>query len=215
MNFIDENILKYAIEHTEQESPLLQEIREYTQKNTALPTMLSGPIISATLKLFTYLTNAEIIFDIGTFTGYSAVSFAEASQENAVIHTFDKDEHIINIAKGFFEKGGFEKKIKTHCGEILTVLPDILDSVPKVDLAFIDADKTHYKEIFKLIFEKLRKGGVIIIDNVLWSGKVLQSPAPGPLSAGIQKVNELVRNLDGVHRVFLPVRDGNYIIFKL
>ena len=215
MHFIEEKILNYSIEHTEKESPLLKKIREYTQENTALPQMLSGPLISSMLKLFTYLTNAKIIFDIGTFTGYSAVSFAEASDDDTIIHTFDKDEYILSIAEKFFREGGHHNKIKTHCGEILQVLPEVVESVPYVDLAFIDADKANYKQIFEIIFTKLRKGGIIIVDNVLWSGKVLEEPPPGPLPAGIKQLNNYVKNLENIHRVFLPVRDGNYIVYKL
>ncbi len=215
MNFIDEKIVAYAETHSEQESELLKEIREWTLENMAMHVMLSGRLISSLLKLFARLTRAETLFDIGTFTGYSAVSLAEATPETAKIYTFDRDENVLKFASQFFEKGGFQEKIIIKKGEVLPTIKRTLQEIEKLDLVFLDADKANYLYIFKECFPYLRSGGIFIVDNVLWSGRVMENPLPGPLAEGIKKLNDYVKTLDNVHKVFLPIRDGVYLIYKL
>ncbi len=215
MNFIDEKIVAYAEAQSEPESALLKEIREWTLENMAMHVMLSGPLISSLLKLLARLTRAKTIFDIGTFTGYSAVSFAEATSGETKIYTFDRDENVLQFASRFFEKGGFDKKIIIKKGEVLPVIKETLKEINALDLVFMDADKSNYLYIFQECFPYLRSGGVFIVDNVLWSGRVLEEPRPGPLAEGIRKLNDYVKTLNGVHKVFLPIRDGVYLIYKL
>jgi caffeoyl-CoA O-methyltransferase len=203
MEFIDEEIERYVYNHTASEGELLARLQKETQDSLNYPQMLSGRTVGRFLKLQAQLLGARRILEVGTFSGYSALSMAEALPKDGRLYTCDEDPAAIAVAKRYFAESPHGSKIIMLEGNALDSIADLNETF---DMAFIDADKTNYLNYFNAILPILRSGGLIVADNVLWSGKVL---APKEESDhAIHQFNEKVYRDERVEVLMLPVRDG-------
>lgn len=209
LTLVDQKIEDYAIAKSEPTEALLKELIAETYEKTEIPQMLTGPIEGRFLKMMVQVSGAKRILEVGMFTGYSALSLAEGLPDGGELMTCEIDPEVIEIAKRYFARSPHGKKI--------SVLPGpALDSIAKLkgpfDLAFIDADKENYLNYYEAILPLLKQGGVLLVDNVLWSGKVLNPKDES--DHAIVKLNERVASDDRVNKVLLPVRDGIFFIRK-
>ena len=206
MNFLPENIDDYAVKHSEDEPKLLKELSKETWQKVLIPRMLSGHFQGRILSMLSKLVNPKSILEIGTYTGYSALCLAEGLQKEGILHTIDKNEELVDFQKKYFDKSDYKNQIKQYLGNALEIIPTINDTF---DLVFIDADKPNYSNYFHAIINKMNKGGVIISDNVLWSGKVV-APIDKKDSSTLEivKYNTLLKNDNRIETVLLPIRDG-------
>jgi len=212
MQTTDIDLEKYAEDFTTDESPLLQKLYRETNLKILYPQMLSGKLQGSLLKMISKMIRPEKILEIGTFTGYSAICLSEGLAANGVLHTIEVNPELEEMIRRYFAEAGIYDKVKLHIGNALDIVPTLDDTF---DLVFIDADKENYLNYFKMIFDKVRKGGFILADNVLWGGKVLKkTPSSDTESNGIKEFNEYVKNDDRVENVLLPIRDGVMIIRK-
>ena len=169
MNFLPENIDKYVVKHSEDEPELLQQLTRETYQKILQPRMLSGHYQGRVLSMISKLVNPKKILEIGTYTGYSAICLAEGMQESGELHTIDINEELFGFQRKYFDKSGYGEQIIQHLGNALDIIPKLDQTF---DLVFIDADKENYTNYFKAIIDKLNSGGIILSDNVLWSGKI-------------------------------------------
>ena len=206
MNFLPNNIDSYAVNHSENEPKLLKQLSRETWRKVLIPRMLSGHFQGRILSVLSKLVNPKSILEIGTYTGYSALCLAEGLQKEGILHTIDKNEELVDFQKKYFDKSDYKNQIKTYLGNALEIIPTIKD---KFDLVFIDADKPNYSNYFHAVIDKMHKGGVIISDNVLWSGKVVETIDKQDTSTlEIVKYNTLLKNDKRIETVLLPIRDG-------
>lgn len=206
MNFISEDLQNFANQHSQEEPQLLQELNKETWQKVLIPRMLSGRFQGRLLAMLSKLIKPKAILEIGTYTGYSALCLAEGLAQDSVLHTIDYNEELAWIQKKYFDKSEYKNQIQTHLGKALEIIPT-LDL--KFDLAFIDADKTNYINYFEAILPKMNKGGLILSDNVLWSGKVLfEADEKDKDTQALQKYNQLLALDNRVENLLLPVRDG-------
>ncbi len=209
MDFISEDIENYAYEHTEAENPLLEALEKETYETLEIPQMTTGRIEGRFLKLLAQLIGAKRILEIGTFGGYGTLSMAEALPADGTLVTCDVDPVAIAFARKYFAKSGHGHKITLLEGPAL----ESLKALPgPFDMAFIDADKENYLNYYEAILPLMRQGGLIVADNVLWSGRVL-NPIDSSDKA-IHKFNQTIRQDSRVEPVMLTVRDGIYCIRK-
>lgn len=206
MEFISEDLDNYIVNHSEDEPELLQQLVRETFQKVLQPRMLSGHYQGRILSLISKLIHPKTILEIGTYTGYSALCLAEGLQQNGKLHTIDVNEELYDFQRKYFDLSGFGTKIHQHLGDALDILPTLnLD----FDLVFIDADKEDYPKYFHLIIEKLNSGGIILSDNVLWSGKVVEPLSEDDLATkSILEYNLLLKNDARIETVMLPIRDG-------
>jgi len=206
MEFISKDILEYANLHSQKEPALLQELNRETWQKVLIPRMLSGAYQGRLLSMLSKLINPKQILEIGTYTGYSALCLAEGLSSDGQLHTIDHNEELATIQQKYFNKSAYKNQIKTYLGEAL----DIIENFEiKFDLAFIDADKVNYPNYFKAIVPKMNSSGLILSDNVLWSGKVLQqADAKDKDTQALQNYNKLINDDPRVESVLLPIRDG-------
>jgi predicted O-methyltransferase YrrM len=206
MHFISQELEDYIEQHSEKEPALLAALNKETYRKILLPRMLSGHFQGRVLSMLSKLIRPINILEIGTFTGYAALCLCEGMQENGQLHTIDIKEELVDFQRKYFNKSPWGNQIVQHLGEAISILPT-LDI--KFDLVFIDADKENYINYFELILPKMNKGGIILSDNVLWSGKVLEPLQKNDLSTKILlEYNELLKNDVRVETVLLPIRDG-------
>lgn len=206
MDFIPKEINDYVERHTQEEPKILKELNVETWQKTMLPRMLSGAYQGRLLSMISKLISPKYILEIGTFTGYSALCLAEGLKDNGKLITIDKNEELEPIFSKYFEKSEYSTKIEYIIGDAIEVIPSISY---KFDLVFIDADKCNYINYFNIVIDKLNKGGVIISDNVLWSGKVVKSTEKKDLDTKILKeYNLLLKNDPRIETIILPIRDG-------
>ncbi len=206
MHFISQELEDYIEQHSEKEPALLAALNKETYQKILLPRMLSGHFQGRVLSMLSKLIRPINILEIGTYTGYSALCLCEGMQESGQLHTIDIKEELVDFQRKHFDKSPWGKQIVQHLGEAVDIIP-ALDL--KFDLVFIDADKENYLNYFELILSKMNKGGIILSDNVLWSGKVLEPLQPNDLSTKIiMEYNELLKNDPRVETVLLPIRDG-------
>ncbi|MDB4025619.1 O-methyltransferase [Flavobacteriaceae bacterium] len=206
MNFLPEKIDDYSVSHSQKEPQILQELTKETWQKVVNPRMLSGAFQGRVLSMISKLIQPKNILEIGTYTGYSAICIAEGLQEHASIDTIDKNEELADLQNKYFEKSGFRNKIIQHVGPALEIIPTIHK---KFDLVFIDADKSNYSNYFHLIIDKMNKGGVILSDNVLWSGKVVEKLDPKDQDTkALLEYNKLLNTDKRIETVLLPIRDG-------
>ena len=206
MHFISQELENYIEQHTEKEPELLAALNKETYQKVLLPRMLSGHFQGRVLSMLSKLIRPVNILEIGTYTGYSALCLCEGMQENGSVHTIDIKEELVDFQRKHFDKSPWGKQIEQHLGEALDIIPT-LDL--KFDLVFIDADKENYINYFELIVPKMNKGGVILSDNVLWSGKVIEPLQSNDLSTKVLvEYNQLLKNDPRVETVLLPIRDG-------
>lgn len=213
MDFLPDAIQQYAEQHTDTESTLLNELTRETHKKVLMSRMISGHLQGRVLSMLSQMIRPHRILEIGTFTGYSALCLAEGLADGGKIITVDKNEELEVMARRFFAKSGYEEVIDYHVAEATELIPEIDGPF---DLVFIDADKINYYNYFKLVLEKVRPGGFIIADNVLWSGKVVETGKKiDKDTQALQDFNRLVHADDRVEKVLFPIRDGLMVIRKI
>ena len=206
MHFLSEDLEDYIEQHSQNEPELLAQLNKETYQKILLPRMLSGHFQGRVLSMLSKLIRPMTILEIGTYTGYSALCLCEGMQDNGILHTIDIKEELVDFQRKYFDKSNWGNQIVQHLGEALDIIPTI---DLKFDLVFIDADKENYINYFNMIISKMNKGGIILSDNVLWSGKVLEEPDPNDISTSILKeYNQLLKNDTRVETVLLPIRDG-------
>jgi len=210
MNFLAEHLEAYVQQHSEQEPDLLQDLARETHLKVLQPRMLSGAYQGRLLSLISKLITPKHILEIGTFTGYSALCMAEGLHENGRIDTIDVDEELTDLQRRYFDASSYGKQIFQHLGNAADIIPTLNGSF---DLVFIDADKEQYPLYFDLIIDRIQVGGLIIADNVLWSGKVVTN-ATDEATQTLQQFNKKVVEDTRVETVLLPVRDGLTLIRK-
>ena len=207
MHFIPEELDDYVVAHSENEPELLQQLNRETYQKILAPRMLSGHYQGRILSMISKLANPKNILEIGTYTGYSALCLAEGMQANGELHTIDVNEELIDFQRKYFDKSGYGKQIFQHLGNALDIIPKIDKAF---DLIFIDADKENYSNYFNVIIDKLNTGGIILSDNVLWSGKILDTTfkKDDTSTPALIEYNDLLKNDKRVETVVLPIRDG-------
>ena len=206
MHFISQELEYYIEHHYEKEPQHLAALNKETYQKILLPRMLSGHFQGRVLSMLSKLIRPVNILEIGTYTGYSALCLCEGMQENGQLHTIDIKEELIDFQRKHFDKSPWGNQIVQHLGEAIDIIPDLN---LKFDLVFIDADKENYINYFEMIVPKMNKGGIILSDNVLWSGKVLEPLQKNDLSTKILlEYNQLLNNDPRVETVLLPIRDG-------
>jgi len=206
MHFISQELEDYIENHSQKEPELLAALNKETYQKILLPRMLSGHFQGRVLSMLSKLIRPKNILEIGTYTGYSALCLCEGMQENGILHTIDIKEELVDFQRKYFDKSPWGNQIIQHLGEAVDIIPT-LDV--QFDLVFIDADKENYLNYFELIVPKMNKGGIILSDNVLWSGKVLEPLQPNDSSTKILlEYNKLLKNDSRIETVLLPIRDG-------
>ncbi len=205
------SIEEYVLSHIDKEPEVLSWLTRETHLRTLKPRMLSGHLQGRMLKMFCSMMSAKRILEIGTFTGYSALCMAEALPEDGELHTLEINDEMEEFLDEVFEKSGMAEKIHLHIGDASQIIPQ-LDGL--FDVVFMDGNKRHYSEYFDVVFPKLRLGGLLIADNTLWDGHVLEDSKDAQ-TVGIQKFNDKVLSDDRVERVIVPVRDGMTLIRKI
>lgn len=212
MDFIAETIQAYSEVHTEQESELLKKLNRETNLKVGQPRMLSGHLQGRMLSFLSKLVQPEFILEIGTYTGYSAICLAEGLKPQGKLITIDPNEETNLFAKKYFESSPFSKQIELVKAQALDIIPKIDEAI---DLVFIDADKKNYLNYYKAVIDKVRSGGLIIADNVLWSGKVLEDVTKMDVDTKlIHEFNQFVNKDERVENLLLPVRDGLMLLRK-
>jgi caffeoyl-CoA O-methyltransferase len=206
MNFLPDALDDYVVAHSEDEPALLQQLTRETYQKILQPIMLSGPYQGRILSMISKLVNPKSILEIGTFTGYATLCLAEGLQKDGEIHTIDVNEELVDFQRKYFDKSEYGTQIFQHLGSAIDIIPTLNKTF---DLIFIDADKPNYVNYFHLIIDKLNVGGIILSDNVLWHGKVIEPLQPDDTSTkAILDYNNLLKNDNRIETVILPIRDG-------
>ncbi len=211
MDIINEDFQRYAEEHSTGESELLRRINRDTHAKVLMPRMLSGHLQGRVLAMISQLMRPKRILEIGTYTGYSAICLAEGLAEDGKLVTLDINEELEHRVRNYIEEAGLSQKIQYMIGNALEIIPALTDTF---DLVFIDADKENYPRYFDLVIDRVRPGGVILADNVLWSGKVLQEKQDKDTKA-VDAFNKKIQADKRVENVLLPIRDGIFMIRKV
>lgn len=211
MELLTEGLQIYLEQHCQSEPELLRYINRETHLKVPMPRMLSGHYQGRVLSFLSKIISPSRILEIGTYTGYATLCLAEGLKEDGIIHTIDINAELEERVQQYFDSSRFSTKIEYHIGNAMTVIPG-LDEI--FDIVFIDADKKNNESYYDLVFEKVKKGGLIIVDNVLWSGKII-SGATDKDTEAIRCFNEKVSNDQRTEKFILPVRDGLFIIRKL
>lgn len=206
---VSNEIDKYVSEKTKSDSSLLKEVSEITKNDVLYPQMLTGPVAGQFLKMLVLIQQPRLIVEVGTFTGYSALSMAEGLPENGRIITCDIDPVATKVAQEAFDKSKFTHQITLVMGPALETIGRIDEPI---DMAFIDADKANYPAYYETLIEKTRSGGLIVIDNALWSGDVIDPKDDD--SKAIDQLNTIIAHDERVENVLLTVRDGIHLVRK-
>ena len=213
MNIIDQGLLKYIEGHSTPEDDILKELNRETYAKVLRPRMLSGHLQGKLLEMLTRMIKPTSVLEIGTYTGYSAIAIAKALEPKSVLHTIEINPELEDFARSFFQKAGVTNKIQFYIGNALEIIDRI--NIP-FQMVFIDADKTNYINYFEMVLPKMPKGGFIIADNVLWSGKVLEDTHHNDKEAiAIKQFNEYIQKDSRVENLMLPFRDGITLARKL
>ena len=206
MQFLPEELDDYVVKHSQDEPELLQQLNRETYQKILLPRMLSGHYQGRLLSKISKLVNPKNILEIGTYTGYSAICLAEGMDVSGELHTIDINEELYDLQRKYFDKSGFGHQIIQHIGNALDIIPK-LDM--NFDLIFIDADKENYSNYYNCIIDKLNPRGIILSDNVLWSGKVIEALEPDDTSTkALIEYNTLLKEDQRIETLVLPIRDG-------
>ena len=210
---IDKAIDQYLVSHIEDESPLLARLYRQTQVLMVNGRMCSGHLQGSLLTLLSKLVRPSRILEIGTYTGYSALCLVNGLSADGILHTIEINDELELLAASFFEESGFRERIIQHIGDAEDVIPQLNE---KFDLVFIDADKRKYLSNYNLVFPKVAIGGVIIADNTLWAGKVVQKVvANDDQTIGIMQFNDFVKTDTRVETFMIPIRDGMTVLRKI
>lgn len=213
MEFIDEQIEAYALAHSQPENDVLKKLNRETHLKVLSPRMLSGHLQGNFLSMISKMIQPKQILEIGTYTGYSAICLAQGLQKGGQLHTIDNNEQLEKMTRSFFEQAELDKTIKYYIGDARTVIPTIKE---QFDIVFIDADKKNYSVYYDLVFDNVKPGGYIIADNVLWSGKILDTQKNTDADTiAIDEFNKKVHADSRVEHQLLPIRDGLMIARKL
>ena len=209
MNELLEN---YILSHIDSEPELLRQLERDSHVKLLNARMVSGHLQGRLLVMLCRMIRPKRVLELGTFTGYSALCFAEGTDEDAEIHTIEHNDELEDIARGWFSRSEFGHKISLHIGDALELIPGLEGMF---DLVFIDADKRQYMEYFEAVLPKMPSGGFLLADNTLWSGKVLGKIAGNDAqSLAVSKFNDYLAKDSRVEKIILPVRDGLTIIYK-
>ncbi|MBI1305111.1 MAG: methyltransferase [Bacteroidetes bacterium] len=213
MEFIDLKLAEYAENHTSPETEILSRLNRDTYANVLMPRMLSGHIQGRILSMFSKMVRPNFILEVGTYTGYSALCLAEGLAPEGKLLTMDINEELEDRINSYFKESPFAGQIELKIGDATQIIPTIDQPV---DLAFIDADKENYSVYFDMIIDKMPSGGIIIADNVLWSGKILNADeiARDEETRALHQFNEKIQTDNRVENVLMPVRDGLMVIRK-
>jgi predicted O-methyltransferase YrrM len=204
--FLPEKIDNYVVAHSQEEPKILQELTKETWQKVLNPRMISGAYQGRVLSMISKMIQPKKVLEIGTFTGYSALSIAEGLPKDGTILTIDRNEELAELQQKYFDKSIYKKQIKTFAGNALEIIPTLEE---KFDLVFIDADKSNYTNYFHLLIHKMNSGGIILSDNVLWYGKVAEKASESDVDTiALQAYNELLNTDDRIDTVMLPIRDG-------
>ena len=206
MHFLSDELDSYVTQHSENEPELLALLNKETHQKILAPRMLSGHFQGRVLSMLSKIIHPTTILEVGTYTGYATLCLAEGLAENGAIDTLDNEEELFDFQRKYFDKTIWANQITQHLGDALNIIPTL---TKKYDLVFIDADKENYINYFHLIVPMMNKGGIIISDNVLWSGKVLDEVKQGDFTTQILlEYNQLLKEDPRVETVLLPIRDG-------
>ena len=212
INFIDNNILNYSISKSEKESKLLNDLYRETYLKVLNPKMISGHYQGRILSFISKIMGPKKILEIGTYTGYSAICLCEGLDKDGLLHTIDNNQELVEIQNKYFKKANLTNKIVQHSGDAKNIIPSIDE---EFDIVFIDADKESYPEYYNLIINKVKSGGIIIADNILWSGKILEKvEKDDQATRSIIEFNNKIIEDDRVNNIILPIRDGLNIVRK-
>lgn len=206
MDMDSDKINKYVENHSQPEPELLQKLNRETWQKVLAPRMLSGHLQGRVLSMISKLIQPEYILEIGTYTGYSALCLAEGMLDNGELHTIDINAELFDFQRKYFDASEYGKQIFQHVGQAIDIIPT-LDKT--FDMVFIDADKSNYINYLELVLPKLRKGSVILSDNVLWSGKVVEKPIKNDMDTQVLlEYNKRINEHPRLETVLLPIRDG-------
>ena len=206
MHFLSEELENYAAQHTEDEPLLLQQLNKRTHLNVLQPRMISGHFQGRFLSLLSKMVQPRTILEIGTYTGYATLCLAEGLHPEGVLHTIDIKEELTDLQREFFDRSGYSSQIVQHLGKAADIIPALNTTF---DLVFIDADKQNYTHYFDLVIEKMNCGGIILSDNVLWSGKVVEEVKHNDKhTQALMAYNQKIKDDPRVETVLLPIRDG-------
>lgn len=205
MEFIDPKLHEYCEQHSGTEAEVLKKLDRETHAKVMMPRMLSGHLQGQFLAMISKMCQPKRILEIGTYTGYSAIYLAQGLTEGGRLITIDINEELEQMAKRYWAEAGVSEKIDYRIGNGLELIPDIDGPF---DLVFIDADKKNYSNYYDLIIDKMAPGGIILADNVLWSGKVIDESAKDKDTVAIKEYNLKVQEDDRVDNMLLPLRDG-------
>jgi len=205
MIFINEKIIEYSIKNSDPPSNLLNDLERETNLKILQPRMLSGNFQGRFLSFLSKISKPKSVIEIGTYTGYSALCIAEGLDPNGVIHTIDNNEELTYIQNKYFEKSNYRSNIKQYTDDAIKILPKLNITF---DFAFIDADKINYINYFEIIIKKMKKGGLIVSDNVLWSGKVLEENSQDEETEMLKKFNSMLKKDKRITNLIVPLRDG-------
>ena len=213
MDFSNKEIYNYINNHSSDESDILYELRRETELKCLNPIMLSGKIQGNFLAIISKLIKPFNVLEIGTYTGYSTLCIAKGLSPAGMIHTIDKNEELLRIQNKYFEKSGLRNQIKQYTGDALAIIPKLKFDF---DMVFLDADKENYVKYLELISPILKPGGVLLTDNVLWHGKILESPEnQDRVTRLIDNFNKKILEDKSLKTVMLPIRDGISLTLKL
>ena len=211
-DIVNNKIEDYIRKNSSKEPEILKDLNKETYLKVLNPRMLSGHIQGRFLSIITKLIKPKKILEIGTYTGYSAICMAEGLIEKGIIHTIDINEELVSIQNKYFAKSKCNNSIMQHVGDAISIIKNINE---KFDLVFLDADKENYIEYYELVIEKVKKGGLIIADNVLWTGKVVEPEKDDDeLTQYLIDFNKMINEDDRVENIILPLRDGLNVILK-
>lgn len=206
MYFLPEKLDNYVVAHSQKEPELLQQLSRETWQKVLAPRMLSGHFQGRVLSMLSKLINPKNVLEIGTYTGYSALCLAEGIQPKGQLHTIDTNEELYDLQRRYFDKSGFGNQIIQYTGNAINIIPKIDKTF---DLVFIDADKQNYPNYLEIILPKLKSGSVILSDNVLWTGKVIEELQKGDKDTeALLKYNKMINEHSQLETVLLPIRDG-------
>lgn len=209
---INTELEQYILAHSEPESDVLAELSRATHLQVLRPRMLSGNLQGQFLKMMCRMIGARRVLEIGTYTGYAAISMASGLEDGGVLHTIDVNDELEDFTRGFIERSGLQDRIVFHVGDACEIIPRLEETF---DLVFIDADKREYSEYYRLVFDKVRPGGMIVADDVLWDGKVAALDVKlDAQTRGILEFNDMVQADSRVENILLPIRHGLMMVRK-
>lgn len=203
---------KFLLNHSSPEDPVLEDLYRQTHIRFVNPNMICGHLQGKLLEMISKMIYPENILEIGTFTGYSSICLARGLKPGGLVTTIELNDELTGFARSYFQKAGVESKIIQLTGRAQDIVPG-LNQV--FDLVYIDGDKPEYSEYFKIVIGKVKIGGYLVVDNVLWGGKVLEKDTKDPQTRGIIEFNEMIRRQENIENIILPVRDGIMLIRKV